>query len=369
MSFEYFGNDRRDYRELYVNLIENLEDYAVFLIDASGRIASWNTGVERCLGYKESEFIGQPVDIVFVEEDIAAGVPAREMERAAAQRKAPDNRWHRRKDGSRLYVEGIMMSLRSPEGELLGYTKIMRDATAERVAEQEREQLLDRLRQSNEDLAHFAHMVAHDLQEPLRTVGIYAQLLKKNYEGRLGPDADEFVNYIVNGALQMSALLRDLLAYSEIDRAADLPTEPADANAVLDQAEENLQASILESGAAIKREPIPPLKVKDTHLLQLFQNLLSNSIKYRREEPPSIRISSVAQGARQLISVQDNGIGIDPKYAEKIFAPFQRLHTKEAGGTGVGLAICRRIVERYGGRIWVESTPGKGSTFYFTLPA
>jgi len=224
------------------------------------------------------------------------------------------------------------------------------------------------LERSNEELQQFAYVASHDLQEPLRMVSSYTQLIAKRYKGKLDEDADEFIGFAVDGANRMQRLIQDLLTYSRVDRGGR-SFETTDMGEVMEQAKSNLQAAIEESGAVIKNGKLPEVRGDRTQLVQLFQNLMGNAIKFRGERPPEIDVSSETGGKDITFSLSDNGIGIEPDYFARIFIIFQRLHRREYAGTGIGLALCRKIVERHGGRIWLESEPGKGSTFYFTLPA
>lgn len=224
------------------------------------------------------------------------------------------------------------------------------------------------LERSNRDLEQFAYVASHDLQEPLRMVSSYVQLLAKRYQGRLDADADEFIEFAVDGARRMRQLINDLLAYSRVGTRGK-PLERAELDAALDEALLNVQVAIQESGAAVTRDPLPAVRGDASQLVQLFQNLVANAVKFRGEEPPRIHVSAAEEDGEWVVSVRDNGIGIEPRDAERVFDIFQRLHGRdEYPGTGVGLAVCKRIVERHGGRIWVDSAPGKGSTFCFSLP-
>jgi signal transduction histidine kinase len=226
------------------------------------------------------------------------------------------------------------------------------------------------LRRANEDLHQFAYSVSHDLREPLRMLSLYSQMLERNYGNGLDSEGREFLGYITEGAGRMDALLLDLLAYLRVADMLPAESAPIDTAGVLEKARANLSGMIKDSGAEICSElSLPRVRVEEIHMLQLFQNLIGNAIKYRSERPPKIRISFTRDGAWRKFCVQDNGIGIAPEYREQVFGIFKRLHNRaEYPGTGIGLAICQKIVDRYGGRIWVESEPGKGSTFCFTVP-
>jgi PAS domain S-box-containing protein len=267
---------------------------------------------------------------------------------------------------------------RNEAGQVQGVFAAARDITEKKAAEAELEkyrlhledlvkQRTEELTRSNKELEQFAYVASHDLQEPLRIIAGYTQLLQQRYKGKLDEDADQFIFFIVDSVVRMQNLINDLLSYSRIEtRGGDF--ESVDCQVVLDDVLHTLQIKVEENDAVITHGPLPTVQADKVQLFQLFQNLISNAIKFRSDKPPRIHIAAESQNGRWLFSVKDNGIGIDPKYLERIFVIFQRLHSQDKyPGTGIGLAICKKIVERHGGRIWVESQLGKGATFYFIL--
>jgi light-regulated signal transduction histidine kinase (bacteriophytochrome) len=244
----------------------------------------------------------------------------------------------------------------------------VRRAIEERDLRDENRRTQEELARSNRDLEQFAYVASHDLQEPLRMVATYTQLLAERYQGKLDENADKYIHYAVEGALRMQTLVKDLLAFSRVGRKQEAPRE-TDCNLAVRDAIANLQSLIQETGARIDYEDLPVLVADPSELLQLFQNLIGNAIKFRGAEPPEIRITARKEKKEWLVSIKDNGIGIEPHHAEDVFVIFKRLHTREEyPGSGIGLAICKKIVEHNQGHIWVESQPGMGSTFQFTWP-
>lgn len=229
------------------------------------------------------------------------------------------------------------------------------------------EQRTRELQQLNEELQQFAYVASHDLQEPLRTITSFTQLLAARYRGRLDEDADEFIDYIVTSSRRMTDLINGLLALVRLKKGGQ-PAAPIPLETLLSDAQSGLQASIHESGCVIDHSPLPSLVVDAVQITQVFQNLISNAIKYRRDEPPRVKIAAQRSDSDWIISVSDNGQGFDQQYSERIFGLFQRLHAREVEGTGMGLSISRKIIERHGGRIWAESKLGSGTTFFFALP-
>ncbi len=278
-------------------------------------------------------------------------------------------RMRRRRDGTRIHVVENIIGIFDESGALVGAKGYIIDDTERYRAEEALRRSMISLKRSNEDLERFAYVSSHDLQEPLRTIVTFTQLLERRYKGQMGPEADEFIQYIVDAGKRMQALINDLLEFSRVTTRGGPPTE-TESQAVLEHALSDLASTIAASGATISHDPLPAVLADPSQLQQVFANLISNAIKFRREdEAPRIYISALWKDGMWEFAVSDNGIGIEPQYLEKIFVIFQRLHGREKyPGTGIGLAIVKRIVERHGGRIWVESGPGKGSTFYFTLP-
>jgi PAS domain S-box-containing protein len=545
----------RESEERFRLLVENIEDYAIVMLDPEGRIASWNEGAQRIKGYGEGEIVGEHFSRFYPEDEIRRGKPEHDLEVAVAEGRVADEGWRIRKDGSRLWASTVITALRDENGNLRGFSEMTRDITERRRNEdalrflaeaskvlsvsldyrerlariaslavprladwcavdileddgslsrlavahedpqkvelaqrlQERyppdpddahgvyqvlrttqpelvpeipesvlddaardeghreilrelglksymivplvtrgrtlgaitlvtaesgrrygqadlefaedlagrsalavdnarlyneaqreivqrkryervlEERAEELARSNAELEQFAYVASHDLQEPLRMVSSYTQLLARRYRDRLDSDANEFIDYAVGGANRMQALINDLLRYSRLGTRGE-ELAPTDTQLVFDAACANLMRAIEESGAEITSDELPVVLGDRSQLVQLFQNLIGNAIKFRSEEPVRIHVRAERRDGEWLLSVRDNGIGIEPQYADRIFVIFQRLDGKtEHSGTGIGLAVCKKIVEHHGGRIWVESESGKGSTFYFTL--
>jgi len=356
-------------------LVESAEDHALFMLDAAGNVASWNAGAERVKGYRSDEIVGRHFSCFYPLGDIAAMKPEKELESAAVNGKAEHEGWRVRKDGSRYWANVVTTALRDEKGDLRGFAKVSRDITVRRQAEeaerqrQALEQRAAELKRSNDDLQQFAYIAAHDLQEPLRMVASFTQLLGQRYKGRLDADADEFITFAVDGAHRMQLLIQGLLAYCRVGTAGKELQETS-STAALQKALVNLRGAIADSGGSVTHDSLPTVIADNTQLMQLFQNIVGNAIKYRGAEPPRVHVAAKKNGGDEWVfSISDNGIGIDSQYFAKIFAMFQRLHGRgEFSGTGIGLTVCKKIAERHGGRIWVESAVGKGSTFYFALP-
>jgi len=339
-----------------------LRHYALFFIDVKGVIGTWNVGVERLFGYSASEWIGRDASIIFTPADKAADLCNAELETAREKGFASDIRWHCKKDGTELFANGVLETVNDENGNLLGFTKLVSDET-------ERKRLQDSLIELNGALEHFAYAASHDLQEPLRTVHSFAQLLLKQQGDRLTSDGREHLDYILKTVARMSNLTKDLLAYAK----AGLETQPPVSISLDDEVEaavSQLSAAIDESTATVTHDSLPQATVAHAQVTRLFLNLISNAIKYAMPgRKPHVHISVAGTDKEFVtIAVRDNGVGFAEKYSETIFEPFTRLQRDPNSGSGVGLTICRRIVEHSGGRIWAQSKPGEGSTFFFTLP-
>ncbi|ADE14590.1 PAS sensor protein [Nitrosococcus halophilus Nc 4] len=342
---------------------------AMVISDQYGRIVLVNAMAEQMLGYSRAELIGQPIEIL-VPEQHRPGHGQYRQEYYQHPRTRPMGEGRElhavRKDGS-LFSAEISLSPMEIEGNLL-ITSAIRDITERKEIQKALERQTQELTRSNTELEQFAYVASHDLQEPLRMVSSYAQLLARRYRGQLDSDADEFIEFMVDGATRMQALINDLLAYSRVGTKGK-PFTTTDGNQIIQQVLESLRFVIEETHAHLTVDPLPVLIADRAQLVQLFQNLISNALKFRGEETPKIHINAKEEGDQVIFSVADNGIGIEPQYAERIFLLFQRLHTKkEYPGTGIGLSICKKIVERHGGQIWLESKPDEGTTFFFTLP-
>jgi PAS domain S-box-containing protein len=361
--------ERKRQEELFRATVESAPT-AIIMADQTGRVTLVNALTESIFGYERDELIGQPVEILLPQRYRAAHPGLREsFFRAPSARRMGEGRDlnGQRKDGSEFPVEIGLSPVETSTGSFV--LAAIADITERKRAEEELRQRTEELARSNRDLEQFAYVASHDLQEPLRAIAGPLQLLQRRYVGQLDARADEYIGHAVDGAGRMQTLIDDLLAFSRMGRSPE-PWQPTESAQALQYALGNLSAAIEASGAQIVHENLPVVYAISAQISLLFQNLVGNAIKFRsKDRPPHIHVGADARGDAWVFHVRDNGIGIDPQYFERIFLIFQRLHTRrDYPGTGIGLALCKRIVEHHGGRIWVESDPGKGTTFLFTLP-
>jgi PAS domain S-box-containing protein len=339
-------------------IVEAADD-AIIGEDMAGIIVTWNGGARRLYGYGAEEVVGRSAALLIppemtnelphILETIGRGETIEHYETVRV-----------RKDGKRLDVSFTLSPIKDGQGKITGIAGIARDITEAKQSEAE-------LRRSNAELEQFAYVASHDLQEPLRAMAGTVQLLQQSYKGQLDADADEIIAHAVAAATRMQTLINDLLAFSRLARHGKA-FAPTDCTTVLADVETILELAIAESGAVITHDALPIVMGDVSQLRQLFQNLLSNAIKFRGERPLQIHVGARRDQNTWLFSVSDNGMGIEEQYFQRIFVVFQRLHTRdEYPGTGIGLAICQKIVERHGGHIWLESEVDRGTTFYFTI--
>ncbi len=350
--------ERREAAEIqYQRLFESAKDGIIVLESPSGIVVDVNPYFLELSRYSKAELLGKPFREIppFLDVEQGRRLVSETVERGTVRYDSVALRARDRRD---LIVEIIANRYRLKDRSLIQIN--IRDVTEKRRSEEE-------VRRSNLDLQQFAFAASHDLQEPLRTITSYLELLQQQHEEKLGPQANEYIRFIINAADHMRQLVLDLLGFAQVARS-EMNRAEISVEAALSSVSLNLQLAIESSQVRITFDHLPVVCADETQLVQLLQNLISNAIKYRREEPPRIHLSASDAGPEWVFSVQDNGIGIDMKHAEHIFAVFKRLHGRKYPGTGVGLAICKRIIDRHNGRIWVESQLGAGSTFYFTLP-
>jgi light-regulated signal transduction histidine kinase (bacteriophytochrome) len=327
--------------ESWLRLLLETAPNAMLVIDRERKVALASQGAAQLFGYPCEELIGRELELLIPERQGA-------------------ERFGRRKDGSEVAVEIRLGSL-EPQGGVLTLVSIA-DLTALRESE-------DELRRTSQDLEQFSYIASHDLQEPLRMVASYTELLAQRYQGKLDERADKYIYYAVDGAKRMQRMLTDLLAYSRVG-SQGRPLVPVSAEAVVKGTVDSLAGAIRRANASVSVGPLPTVRADEEQLGQLFQHLISNALKFQREAPPLVEINATPLNDRWQFAVKDNGIGIESQQMDRIFQMFQRLHERgKYEGSGAGLAIAKRIAERHGGRIWLESKPQVGSTFFFTLEA
>ncbi len=347
-------------------IVESSSD-AIISKTLKGYITSWNRKAEEIFGYTADEIVGKHVSILFPEERLS--------EEEAIMQEIRDGRSvinyetiRKRKDGTPFNVAITISPILDSQKRITGVSKVARDITEKKEAEEKLQRYTQELEYKNNETRQFTYVASHDLQEPLRTISNYIGLLANDYTGKFDKNGDLYIKFISRGAERMQVLIHDLLEYTRIEN--DNLITDVDLAALLKDIVENMQSTIVANNAVITVDSLPVIKGYHTRMNSLFQNLISNSIKFRKKNvAPVIHINATDKGNSWLFIVKDNGIGIEKDYYEKIFMLFQRLHTRNTyEGTGIGLSHCKKIVELRGGKIWVESVPGEGSTFYVELP-
>ncbi len=364
-------------RDLLRTTLASIGD-AVIATDAEGRITFMNPVAGELSGWRDDSALGKPIEevLILVREDTGARIenPITTAIRTGVIAGLANHTVLISRDGRQIPVDDSASPIRDSSGQIAGGILVFRDISGRRKAEKELEEAheqlarrADELRRSNDDLSRFANVASHDLRSPLRTITQYVQLLERRYASQLG-EGKELLHYVTSAAKRMSSLIEDLLSYAQVSTEDRHGFAPVDANMQLSAAIENLRSAVDESGATITNDPLPEVLVDPTSLRQILQNLMGNAIHYRSDAPPQIHVTCADQNEQWLFSCKDNGLGIPPEFQTQIFEPFKRLHGADRPGSGIGLAICKKIIERYQGKIWVESEVNRGSTFFFTLP-
>lgn len=355
-------------------ILENSYD-AFVSMDTGWCITEWNTQAERTFGMTREEVLGRSLAVIVphhLRKQYARDVDEYFKSDQGTVLRMTSEMMGVHKDGHEFPIEIVIFKIREDDNYM--FCAFARDITERKHVNEELEHRVQErtaeLTQINEELRQFAKIASHDLQEPLRAVQGFANLLSESSKDQLDSDAQEFIGYILNGTQRMQQLIQSVLMHSSISREDNIENLTTDCNSVIEEVLENLDASMKDTHARLDVDSLPDVAVERSQMVQLFQNLISNAIKYRDKEAPHIHITADKSVNEWLFSVRDNGIGIDPKYADKIFDMFARLHGKtKYTGTGMGLAICKKIVTSHGGKIWVESEVGQGCIFLFTLPA
>jgi PAS domain S-box-containing protein len=360
----YFQNEHELLRLLSQAFESNIE--SVLIADIKGKVLHANRTVQDVTGFAPEELSARPWETLFADPHAEALPLIRRTVAEGGQWQGEAWLKHRSAEDFPAWIN--VSSVKDEQGIVTHFILEFSNIAAFKQTQQELAKRTEELAHSNRELEQFAYVASHDLQEPLRMVASYTQLLARRYKDKLDADANEFIHYAVDGATRMQALIIDLLTLSRVGTHGK-PIELCESRVALDRALANLRLAVEESGTVVTHDPMPMLTADVSQLTQLFQNLIGNAVKFRGETSPAIHVGVEKKEHEWQFSVRDNGIGIAPEFYERIFVIFQRLHGKhEYPGTGIGLAVCKKIVERHGGRIWIESEPGKGTTFYFTLP-
>ena len=350
------------------DILESMID-GVMISGMQGRFSYVNEAMHSLTGYTKEELLNKTAaDTFLMPEELPKFVNHLGRNLAGGEAISSADYLIQRKDGAICPTSVSLSILKDINGKPEAIIAVQRDITDRKNAEVKLNELMEDLEHSNKELEQFAYVASHDLQEPLRMVSSYLTLLSRRYKGKLDSDADDFIHFAVDGATRMQRMINDLLTYSRVGSKGK-PPEETDCEIILSEALSNLEVRIEESSATVTHDPLPKVMADDVQFVQLLQNLISNSIKYNDRDTPEVHLGAEEKDDEWVFSVKDNGIGIDPEYKDNVFEIFKRLQTKEEyEGSGIGLSVCKKIVERHGGRIWLESEPGEGTTFYFTVP-
>jgi PAS domain S-box-containing protein len=370
----------RESEERFRMMVEGIKDYAIYMLDQQGRVATWNSGAEAVEGFSSDEIIGKPVSTFFTSEDVQKGIPERYLKEAETTGKATHEGWRVRKDGTRFWSHGTITALRDEDGHLCGFAKIAHDMTQSKRAEEEirrfNVELEERVRRrtvqleaANKELEAFSYSVSHDLRAPLRHIVGYVDILQSEAGDKLDDDARSHLQTISDAAHQMGNLIDALLDFSRMGRT-EMRRQRVSLAQLVEDAQRALRPETQDRQIEWKIGPLPEIEGDPVMLQQVVVNLVSNALKYTRpRKKAQIEIGSMHSDNKTIFFIRDNGVGFDMSYADKLFGVFQRLHpAREFEGTGIGLANVRRIVHRHGGRVWAESAVDRGATFYFSIP-
>ena len=368
--------------ERYHQMIAEVQDYAIILLSIEGTIENWNVGAEKIKGYSATEAVGKKFEIFYTEEDRKNGLPNRLLTIAKESGKALQEGWRVRKDGTKFWGTIVITAIHNKEGKIIGFTKVTRDLTAQKIAEDKLAAYTAELEKQNGELEQFAYIASHDLQEPLRKIQTFTELIRDNFDDT--PFVERYFEKLNTSAVRMSELIKSLLNYGRLSKEKGKSTfSEVNLNDVLNEVKTDYELLIEEKKALILNNNLPVIQCNRFQIAQLFSNLINNSLKFSLEKPV-IRITATIISKDKVpdvskkpgsdtyfqITFADNGIGFDAKYSELIFSLFQRLHGKQSQykGTGIGLALCKKITEIHNGFILADSSPGKGATFTIYLP-
>jgi PAS domain S-box-containing protein len=378
-SLEKTNEALRKSEERYHRMIAEVQDYAIILLNEKGDIQNWNTGAQKIKGYNANEIIGKNFRIFYLPEDQQSGLPQKLIQEAASLGKATHEGWRVRKDGTRFWGSIVITALHNDNGDIIGYSKVTRDLTERKLSEDRAQKYLEELQNQNKELERFAYVASHDLQEPLRKIRTFIDIIQKNVNNQ--EMVNKFFTKINASAQRMSELIGAVLNYSRLGQELG-HTEDVNLNEILNHVIDDFELILEEKNGVIIKDSLPSIKGNELQISQVFSNLIGNALKFSREKP-EIRISSklvdrsgipsdslnLSVGKYLEIVFKDNGIGFEPRYEKRIFSLFERLHgMHEFSGTGIGLALCKRIMENHGGYISATSEPGKGSQFYVYFP-